>query len=169
MKSTAEDYINEFKQISERIDLYILEIIDRKNYSLASPLSVELRKLFLSGQGNDLFRKYQSAHEINLSFPDRGKTLPPHTVAVTLDEYIDNMIFALQGRVVTRKGLIEIVADERGAHYDEKADILHKQSGRIMIPVGNPSKTGIHPQNISYLVQIGKVASKVIKEQIIHG
>lgn len=66
--------------------------------------------------------------EFNLFFPDRSKTLPRTRVDVGLHDYIHRMIFAIGGRPISRIELIKLLADQKGAHTDEKSDVLHKQS-----------------------------------------
>jgi len=168
IKLRKEDLLQELKDVNGHIKLLLNEITQNKKTSLVKPLSVELRKLYSPTKGNNLLRRIEEVFQIKISFPDRGKKLPPTTVRVELDEYRNNLIFALQGRKFTRLRLINLVAGQKGAHTDDSVDKIHFQSERIMLPLGNLARGGVLlEQNTRYLVTIAMTTRRVINDQIL--
>lgn len=168
-KITEQELFQEIKDSTDNLKDFLIDITKDKKLSKINPLSVELRKLLNpKGQGDQLLKRAEDIFKIKLEFPDRSKTLPPTEIKVPLEEYINRLAFSLGGRVVTRIDLIKLVADEKGAHTDENADILHTQSQGILLPLGNPARDKLFfEQNHRYLISFAYIVVTVVEEQII--
>lgn len=167
-KLTKEDLLREIKESIDNLDSFLEDILKNKKMARIKPLSVELRKLLVDGEGNSVLKRAEEEFGIKLKFPDRAPVLPPQTIEVDLDDYVNRLAFALGGRRFTRKKLIYMVADQRGAHTDEKPDILHTQSKGIILPLGNPARDRLFfEQNHMYLISMAKTVVDVVKNQII--
>lgn len=163
------DKLKELEDITSNIS-YFTQAIRGGRASLATSLSVELRKLLSPvGRGNDLLKRIENEMKIELEFPDGSKTLPRTRVFVNLEDYRNRIIFALRGRTITRLELIQLVANQKGAHLDDLADILHTQSKGIFLPLGNLARGGVLlEQNVRYLVEIGETVNSVIVRQVLN-
>jgi len=168
IRLTKKDTVQELKEIVDHMELLLDQIINKKQQSLDKPLSVELRKIFSKGQGNDLLTRIEKELNIKLIFPGKGKKLPPKTIKISLDEYRAGFIFSLGGRPFSRIKLIKITANQLGAHTDEKVDQIYFQSKNIKLPLGNLARGGILlDQNTYYLTSIAITTVKVVKEQVL--
>lgn len=167
-KLTKQELFHEIRESIDNLESFLEDIIKDKKMARIKPLSVELRKLLVGGRGNAVLKRAEEELEIKLRFPDRAKVLPPRTIEVGLDDYINRLVFALGGRGFTRKKLIYMVAEQKGAHIEKQPDILHRQSKRIILPLGNPARGGsFFEQNHRYLISIARTVSIVVKEQIL--
>ena len=167
-KITKQELYQEIKDSSDNLRDFVGSIINDNKLAKIKPLSVELRKLLNPKEGDQLLKRAEDIFKINLQFPDHSKALPPTEVSVSLEDYINRLAFSLGGRVVTRIDLVRLVANQKGAHTDENADILHTQSQKIILPLGNPAKDKLFfEQNYKYLLSFASTVIKVIEEQII--
>lgn len=167
-KLAKEELLQEIKESIDNLESFLRDIIKNKKTARVKPLSVELRKLLVEGRGNALLKRAEDEFGIKLRFPDKAPVLPPRTIEVDLDDYINRLAFALGGRRFTRKKLIYMIANQKGAHTDEGPDILHRQSKGIILPLGNPARDRLFfEQNHMYLISIAKIVVDVVKGQII--
>jgi len=171
MKSrlSNDEFFVEMGESIKNIDDFLGEIIKNKLTARIKPMSVELRKLLNpGGQGNFALQRAQERFGVKFNFPDRSKTLPRTVIQVSLDEYINRMIFAIAGRPVTRIELVKLMANERGAHTDEWVDVLHRQSRGVILPLGNPARDKLFfEQNHYYLIEIGRTVVGVVSSQLL--
>ena len=147
--------LGELKRSIELIDHYLNQIIKERKLMFGMPLSVELRRLYLTGNGNLLLERIEKHFNVKLKYsvverpPDKYKE-------VGLKEYIEGLAFVSNGKPYSRRNIISLVADQRGAHTDENMDLLHFESPFILLPWGNPAKTKLLiPQDLHVLMQIG--------------
>lgn len=168
--TSDREFLKELKDSISNIDGFLQEIVNNKTVERIKPLSVELRKLLNpGGKGNAVLQRAQNRFGVKFVFPDGSKTLPRTPIKAGLNDYINRMIFAIGGRPVTRISLVKLVADERGAHIDDQADILHRQSQGVMLPLGNPARDKLFFEpNHRYLIVIAKTVSSVVKNQLLN-
>lgn len=165
---STKQKIQELKEIVENIELFVSKILKDGKSPLVKPLSVELRKLYSTGKGNNLLKRLENDLKVELVFPNGSHTLPRTKIYVGIDEYINRMIFAIKGRTVTRIQLLKLVANQKGAHLDRDEDVLHKQSQEVALPLGNLARGGVLlEQNTRYLVEIAQTTTDVINKQIL--
>lgn len=63
--------------------------------------------------------------------------------------------------------VINLVADQRGAHTDDEADVFHYTSPFVQLPWGNPAKTKLLlPQDLHCLLSISQVTYGVADKQL---
>ncbi len=169
VESTKDDFFREIQDSISNIESFLKEIIDNKAIARVKPLSVELRKLLNpDSQGDDVLKRAEKKFGISFVFPDGSKTLPRTRIEVGLEDYINRMIFSIGGRPVTRIELVELVANQKGAHTDEKSDPLHKQSRGVVLPLGNPARDKLFfEQNHLYLIEIAKTVAQVVRSQLL--
>jgi len=165
---TTTDLFQEIEDIADNMKDFLNQIIRDKKTARIKLLAVELRKLLNpSERGGSVLERAEEVFRITLKFT--VSTLPPpNTKEVGLCDYIHGLAFALSGRRVERLDIIKLVADEKGAHTDPTADILHTQSKGIILPIGNPARDQLFfEQNQTYIISIAKTVLEVVKNQII--
>ncbi len=72
MKITTEQKISELKDVLEHVGHYV-QLLKSGKASYVKPLSVELRKLYCSGEGNRLIKRVEEALGVDVKFPVRVK------------------------------------------------------------------------------------------------
>ncbi len=129
-------------------------------------MSVELRRLYSPGQGNHLLERIEQKFNVKLKYPLKDK-LPDKYKEVSLTEYINSLAFVSNGITYTKMEVINLVADQRGAHTDNVADALHYISPFIMLPWKNPAKTKLLlPQVLHCLLSIAETTYFVVDKQL---
>lgn len=148
------------------ISHYLDQIINKRQLMFGVPLSVELRKLYLPGRGNDLLKIIQRQFGVKLQYsiierpPDKYKN-------VNLEEYISGLAFVSNGKAYSRKDIVGLVANQRGAHTDQDMDAMHFESAFIDLPWGNPARTKLFvPQDLHVMMQIGMETLAVAEHQL---
>lgn len=162
------ELFKEIGKIADNMENMLTSIIKTKNASNINLLAVELRKLLSpTEKGGSLLERAEKTFGITLRFTVSAMP-PPNTKQVGLDEYIHGLAFFLRPRRWERIDIVKLVADEKGAHLDPAPDILHSQSQKIIIPVGNPKRGGLlFEQNQTYVINIARTVLGVIKQQIL--
>lgn len=145
---------------------YSKQIIEKKRTVFGLPMSSELRRLHSPGQGNHLLNRVESRFNVKLKFPLMDK--PPDVYkTVSIDFYINSLAFVSEGTAYTKLQVINLVANQRGAHTDNKLDTLHYISPFINLPWGNPAKTKLLlPQDLHCLLSISKDTYWVADQQL---
>lgn len=158
--------LGEFNRSIGLIHHYLDQIINHKQLMLGTPLSVELRRLYLPGKGNDMLETIQKRFKVNLEYWVTDKP-PDKYKKVGLKEYINDLAFVSNGINYSRKKIIYLVSNQRGAHTDLKMDSLHFESPFILLPWGNPAKTKLFvPQDLHVMMEIGLHTLKVVNNQL---
>lgn len=148
------------------INHYLDQIINKKQLQFGTPLSVELRRLYLSGKGNHLLKTIGKLFDVEVKFSVKERP-PDMYKLVGIDEYMDGLAFVSNGKAYSRKRIIYLVANQRGAHTDENMDPLHFESPFIFLPWGNPAKTKLLvPQDLYILMEIGMQTLIVADRQL---
>lgn len=158
--------LKEFNQSLGLIHHYLDQIINERQLLLGTPLSVELRRLYLPGRGNHLLETIQRQFQVEIKYtvtdspPDKYKL-------IGLDEYINGLAFVSNNKAYSRKEVIELVANQRGAHTDEEIDPLHFESAFVDLPWGNPAQTKLFvPQDLHIMMQVGRQTLIVADKQL---
>lgn len=158
--------LGEFNVSIGLIHHYLDQIINNKKLMLGVPLSVQLRRLYLPGRGNNILEAIQKQFKVKLEYwvidipPDKYKK-------VGLREYINGLAFVSNGTAYTRKEVVNLVANQRGAHTDLDMDPLHFESPFILLPWGNPAKTKLLvPQDLHVMMEIGLHTLRVADKQL---
>ena len=166
MEITKEQRVVELRESLAHIEHY-LELLLQGQYSYQKPLSVELRKLLCEGEGNFLLKKLEKDYGVIFKFSIRSEPLMPPTYKdATVDDYLNEFRFFQEGESYTRRRIIKIVADKKGAHLDDTEKPFHQFEKKTFLPVGNPSKEGVHPLAAKYLVDIAKTTLRVCTEML---
>lgn len=133
---------------------YSKQIVEEKKTVFGIPMSVELRRLYSPDNGDHLLKRIEQRFDIELKYPLKIK--PPETYEqVSIDKYINSLAFVSNGTKYSKMEVINLVADQRGAHTDDAADVFHYTSPFIMLPWGNPAKTELLlPQDLHCLLSI---------------
>lgn len=161
MKISKEKKVEELKESLNHIRHY-LELLKKGEYSYTKPLSVELRKLLCEGNGNELLKRIEQDFNLEIKFPVRVEPLIPPTYRNTfIDEYLDEFRFFQEGEQYSRRRIIKMVADKKGAHLDETEKPFHQFEKKTFLPVGNPAKDSVYPLATKYLIDIGKTTLQV--------
>lgn len=158
--------LGEFNRSIKLIHHYLDQIINNKQLMLGTPLSVELRRLYLSGKGNNLLETIQTQFKITLEFWVTDKP-PDKFKKVGLQEYINGLAFVSNGKAYSRRDIIDLVANQRGAHTDLNMDSLHFESPFMLLPWGNPAKTKLLvPQDLHVMMEVGLHTLKIADSQL---
>lgn len=158
--------LGEFNKSIGLIAHYLDQIINKRQLQFGTPLSVELRRLYLQGQGNHLLETIEKLFDVKVKY-SVTKTPPDKYKKVGLKEYMNGLAFVSNGKPYSRKNIIDLVANQRGAHTDESMDILHFESPFILLPWGNPAKTKLLvPQDLHVLMEIGMQTIIVANSQL---
>ncbi len=158
--------IQEFKNSIYFLGHYFNQIIESRILAFGIPMSVELRRLYSTKKGDNLLRRIEIKQDLSLKF--RVSDRPPDKYKlVGIDEYVNDNIFFANGRNYTRIEIISLIANQRGAHTDDRPDVFHSISAGILLPWGNPAKTKLFlTQDLYGLVDTAYQTLTVVKEQI---
>lgn len=147
---------------------YLMPQIENGNEFLVGLLSVELRKLLGTKQGDDLMKRMEKMKgvkfeiTINIDHP----FLKPEKIGI--DGFRNQMIFAISGRSFTRLELILIVANQEGAHLDEEEDEVIPFSENVVFAVGSQGKLKKPiSQKSLYIVETAKVLMTFIERHVL--
>ncbi len=167
MKLKIQEKINELNESIDHI-VHFIELIKNGNPTYVKPLSVELRKLFSDGKGNQLLARVGEEVGLKVKFPIRVKKplMPPTYTEVSVDLYLDEFRFFQEGKEYTRRDIIHLVADMKGAHLDDDEKSFHRFEKTTFLPVGNPSKGGVYPLGTKYLIDIAQTTINVVPNYI---
>ncbi len=103
---------------------------------------------------------------LSFQYVSKKPYMPPTYTDASVDEYIDEFRFFQEGKEYTRRDIIHMVADKKGAHLDDKEKPFHRFEKTTILPVGNPSKEGVYPLGTKYLIDIGQTTLRVVGEYI---
>ena len=164
MKINLKQKVTELTEILGHI-AHFVALIKKGNATYVKPLSVELRKLYCKGAGNNLIIRIEEETGIKIKFPIRIKEphIPPTYRDGSVDEYIDEFRFFQAGKRYTRRDIIHLVADKKGAHLDDKEEPFHGFEKTTILPVGNPSREGVYPLGTKYLIDIAQTSLVVLQ------
>lgn len=158
--------LGEFNKSLGLIGHYLDQIINKRQLQFGTPLSVELRRLYLHGKGNHLLETIQTQFGVKVKYsvidrpPDKYKK-------VNLEKYINGLAFVSNGKAYSRKDIVGLVANQRGAHTDEDMDLLHFESPFVLLPWGNLNKTKLLvPQDLHVMMTIGMQTLMVANSQL---
>lgn len=132
-------FIKKIVNVNKSIS-YLINQIEDGNEFLIGNLSVELRKLLNAKKGDNLMQRLEENLGIkfqllaNIDHP----FLKPKQIGI--DEFKNQLIFAMNGRPVTRMELINMVADQEGAHLDQREDPMISISESVVFAVGSQGK-----------------------------
>lgn len=145
---------------------YSKQIIEERKTVFGIPMSVELRRLYSPDRGNHLLRRIEQRFSVELKYPLKVK--PPNTYEqVLIDEYISSPAFVSNGVKYSKIEVIDLVANQRGAHTDDEIDVFHYSSPFIKLPWGNPAKTKLLlPQDLHCLLSISQDTYWVADKQL---
>lgn len=158
MKEKKEELIKELFEIIDRINDSLVHVKNGKQH-YCRPLAVELRKLYLGGQGNNLLKRIQKLISVELKFQVRTQpVIPPTFKTASIDEYLNEFRFFYSPNEYNRAEIISLIADEKGAHLDDKPDGIHSVSENVIL-------YDLTQLNY-YLVEIGETTVLICQNQI---
>lgn len=145
---------------------YSKQIIGERKTVFGMPMSVELRRLYSPDKGDHLLKRIEQRFKVKLHYPLKVK--PPETYEqVSIDKYINSLAFVSNGTKYSKMEVINLVADQRGAHTDDVADVFHYISPFNLLPWGNPAKTKfLLPQDLHCLLSISQDTCWVADKQL---
>jgi len=145
---------------------YSKQILEEKKTVFGIPMSVELRRLYSPDRGDLLLERIEQRFDIKLKFPLKVKP-PDEYEQVSVSEYINSLAFVSNSVKYSKMDVINLVADQRGAHTDDEADVFHYTSPFVQLPWGNPAKTKLLlPQDLHCLLSISQVTYGVADKQL---
>lgn len=166
MRISSEDIKKEVRESLAHLDHY-LGLIQAGDASYIKPLSVELRKLLCKGRGNGLLERLSKECGINLDFQVRAlPVMPPSYRTATLDEYLDEFRCHVGGETYTRRQLIHIVADKKGAHTEDEVVQLFEIEKYHSLPVYDGRMAGGYPITVKYLLDITLTILRLAKGKL---
>lgn len=167
-KKSVDDLglLSELNRSLYLIGHYSKQILEEKKTVFGIPMSVELRRLYSPDRGDHLLERIQRRFNVRLRYP--LKVRPPDKYEqVSLDKYINSLAFVSNGVRYTKMEVINLVADQRGAHTDDKANVFHYTSPFFQLPWGNPAKTKLLlPQDLHCLLTISENTYWVAEHQL---
>lgn len=145
---------------------YSKQIIEAQRTVFGLPMSAELRRLYSLGKGNHLLKRIEQRFNVSLKYPVKYRS-PNNYKLVSLDTYINSLAFVSEGTRYTKLEVINLVANQRGAHTANEIDSLHYVSPFINLPWGNPAKTKLFlPQDLHCLLSISQDTYMVADKQL---
>jgi len=158
-----EELLQELKDRVDILEQNIEKVKIDKDFKYYTHIAVDLRLLLSSkNPGNNLLGRVLDAYGVKIMFKD---VRPWGEKEQTLEEWKNDVMFAINGSVFTRIKIIEDVADQRGAHFDNNANDIHHISKGIMLPFDNPAKNGVAEQNVVYITTIAEDLIRMIRCQ----
>jgi hypothetical protein len=166
MRLNKEQKIQELRESLEHI-LHYLGLLKSGKNSYIKPLSVELRKLYFNGRGNELLKRIERDYGTNFVFSVRSAPLIPPTYRdASIDEYINEFRFFKEGKEYNRGKIIDLIANKKAAHLDEVEEDFHRFEKSTFLPVYSTDYSGIYPLATKYLIDIAEMTLKVCDEYL---